>query len=799
LTSSDNSSAFTLQDAIALHLQGKLGQAEEMYRQLLVHRPQNADLFNLLGVVAHQRERYQEALDLISCAVAIDPRVASFHANLGTSLKALGRYDEAIKCFDQAIFLHPAYAQAHYNRGNTLRELKHLEEAVKCYDKAIALKSDYVDALLNRAISLQELEQPEAALLSYDLAIELKPDNATAFCNKGIILKALNQLDAAIICYEKAVTLKPDYAEAYFNRGNALSELKHFDDALSSYNKCIELKSNCADAYLNRGIALQALRQARHAIESYDKAIELNPSFAEAYYNRGNAFFELRQFDDALKSLNESIRLKPDFVEAYVNRGNLLKELKQLEAALANYDIALNLKPHQEYLFGMRLNIKMQMCDWDGFHSDIDKLSQKIVNNEKATPCLPLLALPVSMSLQRKAAEIFVKDKFPFNPILGPIPKRSRQKRIRVGYYSADFHNHATTYLMAELFELYDKDKFELFAFSFGPDKNDEMRERVLKAVDHFIDVTNIGDMAVAQMSRDLRIDIAVDLKGLTKDTRLGIFSYRCAPIQVSYLGYPGTLGANYIDYLIADKKLIPTGSEKYYSENIVYMPDTYQVNDRKRVIPKSHFTRQEMGLPKNSFIFCCFNNNYKITPQIFGSWMRILKQVNSSVLWLLEDNSSVAANLKNEALRCGVDPERLIFAIRMPLADHLARHNLADLFLDTLPYNAHTTTSDALWAGLPVLTCTGESFASRVSASLLCAIDLPELVTTTQSEYEQLAIELAIQPNKLKAIKDRLEIMKMASTLFDSPSFSSQIENVFLKMYECYLSDLNPSHISID
>ncbi len=770
-----------------------------MYRQLLLNQAQNADLFNLLGVVAHQRGRYAEAVDLIGQAIEIDPSIASFHANLGTSLKALGQFDLAVECFDKAIALKPDYAQAHYNRGNTLRELKKLDAAVNCYDKAIALKPDYADAYLNRAISLQELEQLEAALESYDKSIELKADKAEAFCNRGMVLKALKLLDAAVLSYDKAIALNPEYAEAYYNRANALSELKQFDLALCSYDKSIELKPDYEDAYLNRGMALQEIRQIRQSLQCYNKAIELNPALAEAHYNKGNALLELRLFDDALNSLNESIRLKPDLVEAYVNRGNLLKELKQLEAALINYDIALNLKPDQAYLFGMRLNIKMQMCEWNEFHSDVASLSHKIENNEKATPCLPTLALPIAMSLQRKAAEIFVKDKYPFNPILGPISKRVRANRIRVGYYSADFHNHATTYLMAELFELHDKSKFELIAFSFGPDRKDEMRERVLQAVDRFIDVTNISDMAVAQMSRGLRIDIAVDLKGLTKDTRLGIFSYRCAPIQVSYLGYPGTLGANYIDYLIADKRLIPTEAQKYYSENIIYMPNSYQVNDRKRVISNSQFTRQEMGLPDDAFVFCCFNNNYKITPLVFDSWMKILKAAGSSVLWLLEDNSIAAANLRKEALSRGVDCERLVFAKRMQLSEHLARHKLAGLFLDTLPYNAHTSASDALWAGLPVLTCMEDSFASRVAASLLHASYLPELVTESLPEYEALAIELATNHAKLKAIKDKLELHKMTSSLFDSRRFAKHIECAYTKIYESYQAGSALGHIYIN
>jgi predicted O-linked N-acetylglucosamine transferase (SPINDLY family) len=351
---------------------------------------------------------------------------------------------------------------------------------------------------------------------------------------------------------------------------------------------------------------------------------------------------------------------------------------------------------------------------------------------------------------------------------------------------------------MAELFELHDKSKFELIAFSFGPDLKDEMRSRVSQAFNQFIDITTVSDKSVAQLSRELGIDIAVDLKGLTKNSRLGIFSYKAAPIQVSYLGYPGTLGADYIDYLIADKTLIPKKSQEHYSEKIVYLPNSYQVNDRHRVIAPTQFTKQDLGLPRDSFVFCCFNNNYKITPDVFDSWVRILEAVDASVLWLLEDNQTAAANLRKEASLRGLDPARLVFAKHMDLPEHLARHKAADLFLDTLPCSAHTTASDALWAGLPVLTCMGESFASRVAASLLFAIGLPELVTETTNEYEALAIELATNPAKLKAIKDKLESNRLTTPLFNTALFTKHIEVAYTEMYERYQADLLPDHIYI-
>jgi predicted O-linked N-acetylglucosamine transferase (SPINDLY family) len=577
-----------------------------------------------------------------------------------------------------------------------------------------------------------------------------------------------------------------------------MQELKQFDAAVASYDRAIALKPDMVEAYSNRGNALKALKQFDAAVASYDKAIALKPDMAESYYNRGVVMQELKRFDASVGNYDKAIALKPDYAEAYCNRGVVLQKLKQFDAAIASFDKTIGLEPDFDYLFGMRLHLKMHLCDWQEFERNVSELSPKIQSNVKASPCFPLLALPIGLADQRKSAEIWNIDKNPPMPSLGAINKRSRQPKIRIGYYSADFHNHATAYLMTELFERHDKRKFELIAFSYGQDTKDEMQVRICQAFDQFINVTAMSDKAIAQLSRELGIDIAIDLKGLTQDNRLGIFSYKAAPMQVSYLGYPGTLGVDYIDYLIADKTVIPTDSQQHYSEKIVYLPNSYQVNDRQRVISLKQFTKQEMGLPNESFIFCSFNNNFKITPGVFDTWIRILKSVDASVLWLLEDNPSAAMNLQKEAALRGLNPARLIFAKRMNLPEHLARHKLADLFLDTLPCNAHTTASDALWAGLPVLTCMGESFASRVAASLLYAIELPELVTETQTDYEALAVELAKNPAKLKVIKGKLEKNRLTTPLFDTTVFAKHIETAYTKMYERYQADLPADHIYI-
>ena len=788
-----------IRDAVALHQQGQLAQAEVIYRQILTIEPRSADALHLLGVIAHQTGNNKVAVDLIDRAIEANPNEAAFYSNRGLALQELKQFETAVASYDRAISLKPDFAEAYSNRGNALQELKQVDAALASYDMAISLKPDYAEAYSNRGNALKELKKFETALASYDMAISLKPDFAETYSNRGVALKELKQFDAAIANYDKAIALKPNYAEAYSNRGVALKELKQFDAAIACYDKAIALKPNYAEAYSNRGAALQELKQFETAIANYDKAIALKPNYADAYSNRGTAFQELKQLYAAIASYDKALSLKPDFAEAYFNRGNVLRGLKEFYAAIASYDKAFSLKPDHDYLLGMRQHARMFISDWQDFESSVLKLNLKIQGNVKATSCLTALALLMSLPEHRKAAEIWSTDRYPCNPSLGSIPKRSKQAKIKIGYYSADFHNHATAYLIAQLFELHDKDKFEIIAFSFGPDEKDGMRNRIAQALDRFIDVTTLSDKAIAQLSREIGIDIAVDLKGLTQDCRLGIFSFKAALIQVSYLGYPGTLGTEYMDYLIADRVLIPPESQQYYSEKIVYLPGSYQVNDRKRVISQTKFNRQEMGLPEEGFVFCCFNNNYKITPPVFDVWVRILNAVEKSVLWLFEDNSTAATNLRKEAQRRGLDPARLVFAKRMDLPEHLARHSLADLFLDTLPYNAHTTASDALWAGLPVLTRMGESFASRVAGSLLHAIGLPELVTESEEDYEALAVELGTNPVKLKAIKAKLEKNRLTTPLFDTPLFAKHIEAAYTKMYERYQADLPPDHIYVE
>jgi predicted O-linked N-acetylglucosamine transferase (SPINDLY family) len=714
------------------------------------------------------------------------------------ALHQVGQTTQAQTMCEQILRREPQDHRALHLLGLLTAQTGNAGSAVELIGKAVDLCPDAASYHIDLGIALQAVQRPTAALESYERAIGIDPDNAQAHFHRGNALRELKKTALAIASFDRALEIEPDMAEAWYKRGNALLELGSTEQAIADYDRAVEIKPDYFEAFANRGVAFQALNRLDVALANYNRALAINPEYALAHCNRGLVLELCNQMDAALASYERAAAINPNMMEAVFNRAQALQDRGKFDAALAGFQRAMAIDPSHPYLFGAKLRAKMFLCDWNGLSEEIRELERKIENGEKASVPFPVLAMIDSPATQYKAARIYADDKYPPDSSLGHIPKRPSRERIRVGYFSGDFYHHATAFLMAELFELHDRERFEWFGFSFSPHPQDEMRERVARGIGRFIEVGGRSDREVAQISRDLGIDIAVDLKGYTSWPRPGIFAHRAAPIQVSYLGYPGTTGAAYMDYVIADETLIPSDRQAHYSEKVAYLPGTYQVNDRKRAIADKAFSRAELGLPENAFVFCCFNNCYKITPDAFDGWMRILQAVPSSVLWLLSENEWATANLRHEAQARGVAAERLVFARRMPPAEHLARHRQADLFLDTLPLNAHTTASDALWAGLPVLTRIGESFGSRVAASLLHAIELPDLIAPTQQAYEALAIALASEPARLTYIKKKLSDNRLTTPLFDTPRFARHIEAAYLAMYERYHHDLPPDHIAV-
>jgi len=767
------------------------------HKKAIILDPNNPDAWLNYGKSASNSGRFEDAIVYFNNALLLRPDFAEAALNKAVIFKKLKRYEDVMVSAKQALSINPHLAEAWLNIGVALMELNSFDEALAAFSRALNLKSDNSEAWSDRAKTLFELKRYDEAMIDCEKAISLKPEESSYYSNKGLCLSALKRYDEAIYYFDRAIGIKPDYIEGFINKGRTLLDLKRYDDSIAHYDQALSLKPDYAEAWSNKGVTLHELKRYDDAIAHYDQALSLKPDYAEAWSNKGVTLHELKRYDDAITHYERVLSLKPDYAEAWYNKGVALQELKRYDETITHYERVLSLKPDFDWVAGDLLYTKMKICSWSGLDESLENISKKVAANKKVVQPFPLLALSDDALLHKKSSEIYADYKYPKNLDLGPIPKRSPQDKLRIGYFSADFRSHAVSLLTAELYELHDKSKFEIIAFSFGVDDKSPMLLRLSQAFNQFIDVRNVSDSGVAKLARDLKIDIAVDLGGYTQDSRTGIFSHRAAPIQISYIGYLGTMGADYYDYLLADKTIIPDNSQEFYSEKIVYLP-SYQVNDRKRIISERQFTRTELGLPDTGFIFCCFNSNYKILPPTFDGWMRILKAVEGSVLFLYAENEWAKANLIKEAGLRDIDSTRLVFGGRISTEEYLARYRVCDLLLDTYPYNAGTTASDALWSGLPVLTLMGQSFASRVAASLLNAIGLPELITNTQEQYEALAIELAKSPQKLIDIKLKLKNNRLTTPLFDTPLFTKNIEAAYIKMYEQYQAGLEPDHIFI-
>jgi protein O-GlcNAc transferase len=773
-------------------------EAFAAYDKALSHKPDLAEAWLGRGNVLSDLKRHDEAFAAYDKALSLMPDLAGAWLGRGNTLRDLMRHDEAFAAYDRALSLEPDLAEAWLGRGNVFGDLKRQDQALAAYDKALSLEPDLAEAQLGRGHVFSDLKRHDEAFAAYDMALSLKPDLAGAWLGRGNLSSGLKRHDEALAAYHKALSHKPDLADAWHGLGQVFGELNRHDEALAAYDKALSHEPDLAEAWLGRGNVFSGLKRHDEALAAYDKALSQKPDLAEAWLGRGNMLADLKHQDEALAAFDKALSHKPDLAEAQLGRGHVFTDLRRHDEAFTAYDNALSHNPDLVGAEGYRLSSKLQVCNWENFRSDCDHLIESVRNNKEGADPFVFLAIHSTAEDQNNCARLWV------NKLRGPaqqLPRREdfhKHDKIRVGYVSADFHEHATAHLMAGVFEEHDRSRFDITAISIGPDDNSAMRRRLEGSFETFVDAQTLGDAEVTRQIRATEIDILIDLKGFTRGARPNIFARRAAPIQVNYLGYPGTMGASYIDYIVADSFVIPTSHRSSYAEKIVYLPNSYQANDTGRNISEKMFTKAECGLPDAGFVFCCFNNNYKFTPGMFDLWMRILKSVDGSVLWLLEDNAAAAANMRKEAEVRGIDPARLVFAARMPPSDHLARHRLADLALDTLPCNAHTTASDCLWAGLPLLTQMGETFAGRVAASLLNAINLPELITETPQEYERLAIDLAMDPEKLRTIKSKLSENRLTAPLFDTRLFTGHIEAAYVAMYERHQAGLAPDHIVV-
>ena len=615
-----------------------------------------------------------------------------------------------------------------------------------------------------------------ARLYSQILAIRPAPEVMVNFAN---LLAQMGRHGESLAQYDQALTLMPDFFAALYNRGNLLLEMNRVPEALADFDRVTAVRPDMAGAWNNRGTALRRLRRHAEALASYEQAIALAPVHGNALTNRAIALYDLRRLDQGLAAADTALAAQPDFAEALYVKGNILRDLGRLEEARNRYERVLAVAPAHALALNGLAQVTAALCDWDKMAALMPRLVNDITSGRSLIQPFVVMGYTEDAALLRRCAENYVHRVAPRQPPLSG-GKPYGHDRIRLAYLSADFHQHPTAQLMAELFEGHDRSRFEVSAFAFGPDDNSAMRKRMVAAFDTFQDVRGLSDLEVAKLLRNREIDIAVDLNGHTHEARPGIFSHHPAPVQVNYLVYPGTTGASFMDIVLADRIVLPLDQQPCFSEKIVHLPGCYQANDATRVVPLPP-SRAEAGLPPDVFVFCCFNNSWKIAAPVFDIWMRLLQQVPDSVLWLLD--SPASDNLRTHAETRGVDPARLVFAPKTTPEAHLARHQLADLFLDTLPYNAHTTCSDALWAGLPVVTCYGQAFHGRVAASLLKAIDMPELVTTRPEDYEALSLELAKNSALLKATRDKLIRNRSTTALYDSKAFRKGIEAAYEAM----------------
>lgn len=727
--------------------------------------PQIAYLLNL-SIKQIESKRLDDAERTLNQIIKAQPKNADALSFLSVVNAYRSKYAEALFYISKAIEQDPRNSDAFNNKGNILRELGRITEATEAYEKAI----------------------------------RLNPKNAEAFNNLGVVQSALNKRDEAVNSYRNAITLMPNYAEAFSNLGNILSNTGYLEESLQMYQRAISLKPNYVDAMLNKGLVLSKLKKFNNALESCNEAILINPSYPPAWTKKGIILSENGFHEDAIHFFDKAIEIDPNYSDAWACKGTSLIQLKRHEDALVSYERAFQIDKKLSGLLGDLIHLKQILGLWPEVNDSIKKIEAELHRDLILINPFNYCCAIDSPEGAIKVAKKWVERKYPLKNRLPTITSR-RHPKIRIGYFSADFKTHPVAQLTAELFEMHNRNVFEVHAFSVkDADTADPYRDRLVFAFDNFINVQEKTEIEVAQIARNMEIDIAIDLGGHTLSAPTGIMSYRAAPIQVNYLGYPGTMGAEYMDYIIADSFLIPEDSRQFYCEKVVYLPGTFMVDDSKRKPSNKNFLRKEFGLPESGFIFCCFNNSYKVNSKMIESWANILRSVSNSVLWISDNNESFRRNILAEFQSLDISKSRIIFASRIDLiADHLARLRLANLFLDTHPYNAHTTAVDALKAEVPVLTCAGRSFPGRVASSLLNSIGLPELVSASIKDYEQIAIRLATDPEEYMRVKNKLKRKNEEASLFNTQSYVKNIETAYLKMYEKYSNGRSPDHIFLD
>ena len=779
---------------MALGAQGRATEAIAELRRAQAIAPENLDvLLNLANAVAEIGQG-AEAETLLRRVLAQQRDHGSARFNLGTLYTRLGRLKEAEAEFRTLLQHYPDSADAHNNLGIVLERQSQMEAAEASYRKALAVDEHNVSALNNLGNVLHTQNRLDEAAACYTRAMQLVPAHADGYLGMGLLRVVQGRHEEARALFQKALSADPGCVEAAINIAESYRQAGALADAVDAFRNALRIESASAVALNGLGGVLRMQGHLSEAAECFSQAMRAAPGDAGGFLNLGVLRGQQGQFDEACALLRQAVRVDKECKPAHLKLAEALKVSGRLDEARAAYEQLLLLQPRTAAALAGLAHVRQHLCEWDGIAALWDE-TRRAIHDGADTGVTPFsaLSIPTTALEQQLCARAWAQREFgwirsPVAPDARVAASRGEGSLLKLGYLSWDYHEHATAYLMAEIFELHNRDQFSVTAYSFGPDDGSAIRQRIRGACDTFVDVAALSDAAIAQRIADDGIDMLIDLKGYTLGSRTAILAYRPAPVQVNWLGFPGTMGTNCVDWIFADSFIIPEGAEQYYDERVYRLPDCYQPNDRQREIAAAP-TRVECGLPESGVVFCCFNQPYKILPETFSAWMRILCRVPGSVLWLLETNQLAMQNLRSSAAARGVSSDRIIFAPHRPLATHLARYRIADLALDTFPYTSHTTASDALWAGCPLVARVGDTFASRVSGSILSAGRMPELITYTLEAFENLAVRIAEIPEYRMALRRQLQNGRTTAPLFDTPRFVENLEAAFKKIHALRMS----------
>ena len=776
-----------------------MAEAERLYQSALHRNAEDADALHGLALVYAQAGQLETARQCLDRALGLHPARAELHFLRGEVLGGLGRRDEAVGGYRQALALRPDYFEALVNLGDALLQLERPGDALEVLDAAARLRPRDPAALNNRGNALQSLKRHGEALQCFDAVLEQLPDHPDVLNNRASALLSLSRYDEAEASSRQALAARGEHWRAWRNLARAQAARGAVEESLASLDAAVVHGAPAFDARYERALLQAGLQRFGDAERSLEEALALDPGAAGAWSDLGVVLLHREQYARALEACDRALALDAHNAKAWAGRGLALRLLERYDEAIPAYENAIRLGADAPYLAGPLAWLRLNACDWNAHADDAPGVTAAVLAGEPACEPFELLFLSDRAAAQLRCAATFAADKSPAPARPLWTGERYRHDRIRVAYVSADFRDHPTAYLIAGLLERHDRARFEVHGYSIGPREPGAYASRIEAACERFEHVAGLADREFAARLREREIDIAVDLMGYTRFNRSGVYAMRPCPVQVGYLGFPATVGAPWMDYVLADAAVIPPGLDAHYAEKVVRLPDCFQVNDAARAAAGRVPARAELGLPERGTVFCSFNKGAKITSAMFAAWTEILRACAGSVLWLQRGSARAQDNLRREAEARGVAGARLVFADVVPYPEHLARLRRADVALDTLPFNGGATTSDALWAGVPVVTLPGEAFAARMTFSQLAALGVRELATASLAEYGALAIRLGSDAPQLAAVRQKLEQNRATWPLFDTDRFRRQLESAYETLWRRAEEGLPPASFSVD